>query len=163
MQFKGSKNNTNLGPFCGESAPPSDMVSESNFFEITFKTGLTSQGKGFKLRYASVPMGKRDCGGIYTKPGFTIRLPTDDEGLYMNDLECYWIIQAPKGKFIALNWKYFHLEANIDCSFDYLEILDNVANLETKPLARYARFWCKTHFSEILFSDTVILILPFQL
>lgn len=122
-----------MGPYCDQTAPAVDFVSTKNFLMLHIKTGQTSKGRGFKLSYKSVPVGKTDCGGVYTKPGYSIRLPTNDEGVYMHDMECYWIIMAPKDKNILLNWKSFKLEESADCSYDYVEIYDNLANNENNP------------------------------
>lgn len=124
------------GPFCGEKAPLADMVSNTNMLTVVLKTGLTTIGRGFKLSYKAVPMGKGDCGGVYTKPGYTIKLPTDEEGLYMHDMTCYWIIMAPKDKFIVIDWLSFELEESTDCSYDYVELYDNLSNEDSQALER---------------------------
>lgn len=125
-----------MGPFCGEKAPLADIVSKTNMLILHLQTGLTSTGRGFKLSYKAVPMGKTDCGGVYTKPGYSIRLPTDEQDLYMHDMTCYWIIMAPKDKFIMIDWKSFDLEESSDCSYDYVELYDNLANENNQALER---------------------------
>lgn len=125
-----------MGPYCGETTPSTDLLSKTNMLVFYLQTGLTTTGRGFKLSYKSVPIGKTDCGGVYTKPGYSIRLPTDDQGQYMHDMDCYWIIMAPKNKYIMLDWQSFHLEESSDCRFDYVEIYDNVATENSLPLAK---------------------------
>lgn len=125
-----------MGPYCGDNAPPADIVSKLNMVTLHLQTGLTTTGRGFKISYKAVPMGKTDCGGVYTKPGYTIRLPTDESGFYMHDMKCYWIIMAPKDKFIVIDWLSFNLEESTDCSFDYVELYDNLANENGQALEK---------------------------
>ncbi|KAI9577187.1 hypothetical protein GQX74_015641 [Glossina fuscipes] len=129
-------------PYCNEKTPARDFVSKYNFLELLFRSSLTSSGRGFKIKYKAIPMGNKNCGGVYTRPGYTIRLPTDEEGLYMHDMECYWIIRAPLNKYIFLDWKSFKLEESSDCNYDYVEVYDNYANAKnSQPLGRY----CDAH------------------
>uniref|UniRef100_A0A1I8NWD8 Cubilin n=2 Tax=Stomoxys calcitrans TaxID=35570 RepID=A0A1I8NWD8_STOCA len=147
-----------MGPYCGESAPPIDFVSKTNYLHMILRTSSTTTGRGFKMTYKSVPMDKDGCGGMYTKPGLSIRLPTNDEGQYMHDMECYWVIMAPKNKFIQLNWKSFKLEESVDCSYDYVEIYDNMANGDNNtPLGRF----CDAHKPESILSHSRILTVKF--
>lgn len=126
-----------MGPYCGNSTPPIEFVSKANMLILTFKTGITTSGKGFKLEYISIPMGKTDCGGVFTKPGQKIRLPTGENDLYLDNMECYWVIMAPEGKGIMINWNSFHLETTMDCMYDYVEIFDTLPNADNEhPLGR---------------------------
>ncbi|XP_061386037.1 cubilin homolog [Musca vetustissima] len=151
--------NTNLmGPYCDQTSPDVDFVSKTNFLSLNLKTALTSTGRGFKLKYKAIPTGKTDCGGVYTKPGYSIRLPTNDEGTYMHDMECYWVIMAPKDKYILINWKSFMLEESMDCSYDYVEIYDNMANAENaRPLGKF----CDAHKPESFLSHARMLTIKF--
>ncbi|XP_065362088.1 cubilin homolog [Calliphora vicina] len=146
-----------MGPFCGEKAPMADIVSKTNMLILHLQTGLTSTGRGFKLSYKAVPMGKTDCGGVYTKPGYSIRLPTDEQGLYMHDMTCYWIIMAPKDKFIMIDWKSFDLEESSDCSYDYVELYDNLAKENNQALERY----CNAHYPQSFLTHSNILTVKF--
>ncbi|XP_053948471.1 cubilin homolog [Anastrepha ludens] len=127
-----------MGPYCGNNTPPVEFVSETNMLVLTFRTAVTTSGRGFKLEYRSIPIGKTDCGGVFTKPGYKIRLPTGEDDTYLNNQECYWVIMAPEGKGIMINWQSFSMEQTMDCMYDYVEIYDNLGREESdRPLGRY--------------------------
>ncbi|XP_075164329.1 cubilin [Haematobia irritans] len=140
-----------LGPYCNQKSPDVDFVSKTNFLMLYLSTGNFAKGRGFKLTYKSIPMDKNGCGGVYTKPGPSIRLPTNDDGVYMHDMECYWIIIAPPSKMIQINWKSFNLEESVDCSYDYVEIYDTLNIGEgVIPLGRF----CDAHKPESFLSHS---------
>ncbi|XP_050328157.1 cubilin homolog [Bactrocera neohumeralis] len=138
LRINDGLNQNIMGPYCGNSTPPIEFVSKANMLILTFKTGITTWGKGFKLEYLSIPMGKTDCGGVFTKPGQKIRLPTGENEMYLDNMECYWVIMAPEGKGIMINWNSFRLEKNMDCMYDYVEIFDTLPKADdAHPLGRY--------------------------
>ncbi|XP_011185073.1 cubilin homolog [Zeugodacus cucurbitae] len=138
LRINDGLNQNIMGPYCGNYTPPIEFVSKANMLILTYKTGLTTLGKGFKLEYNSIPMGKTDCGGVFTKPGHKIRLPTGEDNTYTNNLECYWVLMAPEGKGIMINWNSFSLEKAMDCMYDYVEIFDTLPNDSNEhPLGRY--------------------------
>ncbi|XP_030381464.1 cubilin homolog [Scaptodrosophila lebanonensis] len=127
-----------LGPYCGQTMPEQDLVSKTNMLIFHLKTSSTSTGRGYKFRYRAVPMGAMDCGGVYTKSNQTIRLPVGPDGKYTDSMTCFWVIMAPPRKGIMLQWLSFSLEASSDCTFDYVEVYDNLANNDSdEPLGRY--------------------------
>ncbi|XP_036318853.1 cubilin homolog [Rhagoletis pomonella] len=138
LRINDGLNQNITGPFCGNNTPPVEFVSKTNMLIFTYHTSLTSSGRGFKLEYRSIPMGKTDCGGVFTKPGYKIRLPTGEDDMYLNNLECYWVIMAPEGKGIMINWESFSMEQTMDCMYDYVEIFDTLGRDESdRPLGRY--------------------------
>ncbi|XP_058980023.1 cubilin homolog [Musca domestica] len=158
LRINDDMNKNLMGPYCAQKAPDVDFVSKINFLIFHLKTGLTSSGRGFKLKYKAIPTAKTNCGGVYTKPGYNIRLPTNDEGTYMHDMECYWAIMAPRDKYILINWKSFDLEESMDCSYDYVEIYDNLANAENAlPLGRF----CDSHRAESFLSHSRLVTIKF--
>ncbi|XP_073838257.1 cubilin [Musca autumnalis] len=157
LRINDDMNKNIMGPFCGNKSPDIDFVSRTNFIILHLKTGLTSSGRGFKLKYKAIPTGKTDCGGVYTKPGHTIRLPTNDEGTYMHDMECYWVIMAPRDKYILINWKSFALEESVDCSYDYVEIYDSLVTSSGSALGRF----CDAHKPESFLSHSRLLTIKF--
>lgn len=112
--------------------------------ELHFEKRSFSIGRGFEILYKSLPASNTYCGGVYTKTGHTIGLTLNSEGEYMPNLECYWVIIAPRDNFIYIDWKSFQLEESTDCNYDYVEIYDHLVTEETtKPLARYENRYLK--------------------
>ncbi len=60
-------------------------------------------------------------GGAISSPGYPSK--------YMSDLSCVHEIKVDSGKFIKLTFDKFELEANDNCDYDFVEIIDE---LETK-------------------------------
>ena len=76
-----------------------------------------------------------NCGGIKTKssgsitsPGFPLPYP--------NDVLCTWMIVAPKGHKVSIEFTNFKLEQNTDCSNDYLLVRDGSSSRNT-AIGRY--------------------------
>ena len=76
-----------------------------------------------------------NCGGIETKssgsitsPGFPLPYP--------NDVLCTWMIVAPRGHKVSIEFTNFKLEQDTDCSKDYLLIRDGSSTTST-AIGRY--------------------------
>ena len=48
---------------------------------------------------------------------------------YDNKEDCDWIIEAPHGKNVHLNFLTFELEDEQDCGYDFIEVEDCVRNV----------------------------------
>lgn len=149
-----------LGPYCGKNQPAEDFVSQTNYLQFHLTTDAESSGRGFKFDYRSLAGGDDKCGGVHTRSGEHIRLPTT-EGRYANDATCYWVIMAPANKAIRLHWISFEMEETQDCSFDYVEIYDSLSaqlgDDKAKPMAKY----CGTRLPEDLVSHSRQLVIKF--
>lgn len=61
------------------------------------------------------------CGGILKDLHGVISPPYDEfEDSYPPDLKCTWMIVAPPGYIIQINWVSFHLESHSRCAMDYV-------------------------------------------
>lgn len=63
------------------------------------------------------------CGGIYTDDLGTIKSP-NHPGIYSNEANCKWMIQAPPNSVVQLTFLNFKLEQSHSCSYDYVAIYD---------------------------------------
>ena len=61
------------------------------------------------------------CGGTFYSETGIIRSPGYPQG-YPHNKDCSWVIVAPPGRQIVLNFTSFVVETHRDCNFDYLEI-----------------------------------------
>lgn len=115
------------GRFCGKIAP-SPIISSGNALLIKFTSDYESAGAGFSIRYEIHRTGT-ECSRNFTAPHGVIQTPGYPEK-YPNNLECTFIVFAPKMAEIVLDFQSFSMEpdttapAGAVCRFDYLEIWD---------------------------------------
>uniref|UniRef100_A0A8C1U4M1 Neuropilin n=1 Tax=Cyprinus carpio TaxID=7962 RepID=A0A8C1U4M1_CYPCA len=121
------ENALSLGRFCGKIAP-SPIISNGNSLFIKFTSDYESTGAGFSIRYEIHRTGA-ECSRNFTEPNGVIQTPGFPDK-YPNNLECTFIIFAPKMAEIVLDFQSFDMEpdttapAGAVCRFDYLEIWD---------------------------------------
>ncbi|XP_016385321.1 neuropilin-1a-like [Sinocyclocheilus rhinocerous] len=115
------------GRFCGKIAP-SPIISSGNSLLIKFTSDYESSGAGFSIRYEIHRTGT-ECSRNFTEPHRVIQTPGFPDK-YPNNLECTFIIFAPKMAEIVLDFQSFDMEPDTTapvgavCRFDYLEIWD---------------------------------------
>ncbi|XP_073703987.1 neuropilin-1a-like [Garra rufa] len=115
------------GRFCGKIAP-SPIISSGNSLLIKFTSDYESTGAGFSIRYEIHRTGT-ECSRNFTEPHGVIQTPGFPDK-YPNNLECTFIIFAPKMAEIVLDFQSFDMEPDTTapvgavCRFDYLEIWD---------------------------------------
>lgn len=125
-------NDTKIGRYCG-TGRPNQVVSTYNFLTLVFQSDGSVGGRGFKANYSLTAVG---CGGI-VKSDTTISSPTNGEN-YDHNLLCRWLIIAPEGFNIQLNWQTFRLENSETCQYDYVEVYDNTTR-SPDALGRYCK------------------------
>ncbi|XP_043916230.1 cubilin-like [Protopterus annectens] len=110
-----------VGMFCGSVVPPF-FVSTSNFLTVMFVSDSVVEMAGFNATYTAVDL---PCGGTInatssvqtlTSPGYP--------GAYPTFTVCNWTIDAPAQEQVKISVQAFHLEANQDCSMNYVEFKD---------------------------------------
>ncbi|XP_048481076.1 cubilin-like [Plutella xylostella] len=113
--------------FCGSNFyKNSDVFTDEVILE--FKSDRYVQKKGFKLSYQIF-----SCGGHITTP--TILKSHDDGEQYESNLNCTWLITAPKDKDVVLKFLYIDLEDSSDCSTDFVAVYNGRSIDETKRTA----------------------------
>ena len=67
------------------------------------------------------------CGGHLTA-GLSVRQifshAKHGDANYNNKEDCDWIIEAPQGKNVLLNFLSFEMEDEQDCGYDYIQVFD---------------------------------------
>ncbi|XP_048019330.1 neuropilin 1b [Megalobrama amblycephala] len=126
--FDGADENApSPGRFCGKIAP-SPIISSGNSLLIKFTSDYESTGAGFSIRYEIHRTGT-ECSRNFTEPHGVFQTPGFPDN-YPNNLECTFIIFAPKMAEIVLDFQSFDMESDPSaptgalCRFDYLEIWD---------------------------------------
>ncbi|KAJ8010318.1 hypothetical protein DPEC_G00073800 [Dallia pectoralis] len=116
-----------VGKYCGKIAP-SPVVSSGNQLFIKFVSDYETHGAGFSIRYEIYKTGP-ECSRNFTTNGGVIKSPGFPEK-YPNNLDCTFMIFAPKMSEIILEFESFELEPDttpptgISCRYDRLEIWD---------------------------------------
>lgn len=101
-------NATSLGRFCGQEKP-GVFTSSFNHLHVHFSSDASVNGKGFAANYSFVDV---ECGGIVKDSSEIIKSPMemDGNGLYKSNAVCRWLVFAPRGFVIQMNFISFELE-----------------------------------------------------
>ncbi|XP_053294497.1 neuropilin-1a [Pleuronectes platessa] len=116
-----------LGKFCGKIAP-SPIVSSGSQLLIKFVSDYETHGAGFSVRYEVFKTGP-ECSRNFTAPRGVIKTPGFPEK-YPNNLDCTFMIVAPKMSEIVVEFDSFDMEPDTTpppgavCRYDWLEIWD---------------------------------------
>uniref|UniRef100_A0A7N8XAJ9 Neuropilin n=1 Tax=Mastacembelus armatus TaxID=205130 RepID=A0A7N8XAJ9_9TELE len=116
-----------VGKYCGKIAP-SPVVSSGNQLFIKFVSDYETHGAGFSIRYEIFKTGP-ECSRNFTSNSGIIKSPGFPEK-YPNNLDCTFMIFAPKMSEIILEFESFELEpdptppSGVFCRYDRLEIWD---------------------------------------
>ncbi|XP_062843411.1 neuropilin 1b isoform X2 [Trichomycterus rosablanca] len=114
-----------VGKYCGKIAP-SPITSSGNSLLIRFTSDYETNGAGFSVRYE---VHRGECSRNVTAPKGTIQTP-GFPNKYPHNLECTFIIFAPKMAEIVLEFESFDMEPDsmpaheATCRFDHVEIWD---------------------------------------
>ncbi|KAM7443302.1 Bone morphogenetic protein 1 [Porites harrisoni] len=116
-----------IGKFCGSSVPPL-VRSSSNYLLVKFHSDEGTPYKGFSARWDTTavptPTPTVGCSGIIVKPNGTLVSPGYPR-FYPPNTDCIWVISAPKGHYIELEFKRFDIhKVGEGCGYDYVEIRD---------------------------------------
>uniref|UniRef100_A0A8C7TWF8 Neuropilin n=1 Tax=Oncorhynchus mykiss TaxID=8022 RepID=A0A8C7TWF8_ONCMY len=116
-----------VGKYCGKIAP-SPVVSSGYQLYIKFVSDYETHGAGFSIRYEVFKTGP-ECSRNFTSNNGVIKSPGFPEK-YPNNLDCTFMIFAPKMSEIILEFESFELEPDttpptgVFCRYDRLEIWD---------------------------------------
>ncbi|XP_035298709.1 cubilin isoform X2 [Cricetulus griseus] len=112
------------GRFCGIYTPSTLFTSDNEMF-VQFISDNSNGGQGFKIRYeakslacgGNIYIHGADSDGYVTSPNYPANYP--------QNVECIWILEAPSGKSIQLQFEdQFNIEETPNCSSSYLELRD---------------------------------------
>ncbi|XP_071233652.1 neuropilin-1a-like isoform X1 [Salvelinus alpinus] len=116
-----------LGKFCGKIAP-SPIISSGSQLLIKFVSDYESPGAGFSVRYEVFKTGP-ECSRNFTSSKGVIKTPGFPDK-YPNNLDCTFMIIAPKMSEIVVDFDTFDMEPDTTpppgalCRYDWLEIWD---------------------------------------
>ncbi|MBN3275745.1 NRP1A protein, partial [Polyodon spathula] len=123
----GDENAPLVGKHCGKIAP-SPVLSTTSLLFIKFVSDYETHGAGFSIRYEVFKTGP-ECSRNFTTTSGVIKSPGFPEK-YPNNLDCTYMIFAPKMAEIIVEFESFELEPDttpptgVFCRYDRLEIWD---------------------------------------
>uniref|UniRef100_A0A671Y6Q6 Neuropilin n=1 Tax=Sparus aurata TaxID=8175 RepID=A0A671Y6Q6_SPAAU len=123
----GDEDSPMLGKFCGKIAP-SPIISSGSQLLIKFVSDYETHGAGFSVRYEVFKTGP-ECSRNFTAPRGVIKTPGFPDK-YPNNLDCTFMIFAPKMSEIVVEFDSFDMEPDTTpppgalCRYDWLEIWD---------------------------------------
>ncbi|GLD72565.1 neuropilin-1, partial [Lates japonicus] len=129
-----------VGKYCGKIAP-SPVVSSGNQLFIKFVSDYETHGAGFSIRYEIFKTGP-ECSRNFSSNSGVIKSPGFPEK-YPNNLDCTFMIFAPKMSEITLEFESFELEPDptpptgVFCRYDRLEIWDGFPGEGKKVLIEF--------------------------
>lgn len=115
-----------LETHCGTDIP--SAIRNYNKVYISFMSDRFVQKRGFKLSFQIY-----ECGGQVTEP--TVLSSHNGDGVYDNNLNCTWFIQAPLNKLIVFKFLYIDLEMNVECYNDFVAVFDGPLVNDSNRLA----------------------------
>ncbi|KAK7823853.1 hypothetical protein U0070_020524, partial [Myodes glareolus] len=115
--------------FCGTNIP-SFITSIYNVLYVTFVKSSSAENRGFTAKYSSENL---ECGEVLTEETGTIESPGFPK-IYPSGINCTWHIVVQQGKVIRLEFNTFYLDFHYNCTSDYLQVDDTVAQMS---LGRY--------------------------
>ncbi|XP_064472120.1 cubilin-like [Ornithodoros turicata] len=141
-----------IGRYCGTQIPPA-LISTGETLFVNFQTDASVAHDGFLSTFDFVNASSI-CGRDYYLSEGVIRSP-GFPGSYPSRRDCSWIIHAPEGQQIRLNFTTFDLEGP-PCRYDYLEIRNG-----GDPTAPIAGQYCAREPPQGFISYTNVLRLRF--
>lgn len=119
-----------IAKLCG-SVIPTPLSSSSNFLFVKFHSDIKRTYNGFLAGWYSTPVidgtdppPPRTCGGQMIEPNGTLTSPGYPKN-YQPNVDCIWVITAPEGHHIELEFKQFDIDkVGQGCRYDYVEVRD---------------------------------------
>ncbi|KAM4618540.1 ovochymase-2 [Polymixia lowei] len=120
-----------VGILCGTALPAPVLLNNSQSATLFFSSDISITGSGFVVRHRAVQG--------HPAPGCrTVVLVEDQNGVYSpnypesysNDSVCRWVIYAPPGHVVKLDFVDFDLEDSDGCLYDSLSVLGDIEGTE---------------------------------
>ncbi|KAJ7392163.1 hypothetical protein OS493_013535 [Desmophyllum pertusum] len=118
-----------IGKFCGSDIPSINQ-SSSNVMLVKFHSDIRRGYYGFNAKWSSSTVDVKTtvrtavCGRKITEPSGTLSSP-GYPGSYPPNVDCIWVITAPRGHYIELTFKTFDIHKDgRGCRYDYVEVRD---------------------------------------
>ncbi|XP_063732702.1 ovochymase-2 [Eleginops maclovinus] len=120
-----------VGIFCGRVLPGSILLNNSLHATLLFSSDISKAGSGFVVRHRAVQgHSNPGCGTVVLVEEETVVHSPNYPQFYSNDCVLRWVVYAPKGHVVKLDFADFHLEESDGCLYDSLSVLADVEGTE---------------------------------
>ncbi|XP_063333959.1 ovochymase-2 [Pelmatolapia mariae] len=120
-----------VGIFCGSVLPGPVLLNNSHNATLLFSSDISRAGSGFVIRHHAVKGHSHPgCGTlVLVEDKASIHSPNHPQA-YSNDCVLRWVIHAPLGHVVKLEFTDFDLEESERCLYDSLTVLGDVEGTE---------------------------------
>ncbi|KAG5668318.1 hypothetical protein PVAND_016262 [Polypedilum vanderplanki] len=125
ISYDKSFNSSIVTKLCQTLTQPMVISSDGHQLFVRFITDESHSGRGFNITYETIAS---DCGGVFTATNGIIKTPSYPNKNYENNKTCEWLIRADETHSIQFQLTDFDLEETLNCTKDYLEIIDPIFN-----------------------------------
>uniref|UniRef100_UPI00398F64EE cubilin n=1 Tax=Pristiophorus japonicus TaxID=55135 RepID=UPI00398F64EE len=120
-----------LGRFCGTTLP-NPIFPNFHALTLYFKSDVPTNRNGFEITWTSSP---NDCGGTLLGSSGSFYSPKYP-ATYDNNTDCEWIIVAPIGRLVTINFIFFNIIDPGGCIKNYLQLYDG-PDSSSPPIGPY--------------------------
>ncbi|XP_051740984.1 ovochymase-2-like [Ctenopharyngodon idella] len=118
-----------IGRFCGGQSPSPILIGDSHSVTVKFVSDVSRTGAGFAIQLSGVGEDYSfgaECGTVVLlQPKGTVRSPAYPQ-TYSNNTLCRWVIYAPEGHIVKLDFDDFDLEESENCKYDSLTVFGDI-------------------------------------
>ncbi|XP_030588079.1 ovochymase-2 [Archocentrus centrarchus] len=120
-----------VGIFCGSVPPSAVLLNNSQNATLLFSSDISRTGSGFVIRHHAVKRPSHPgCGAlVLVEDNASIHTPNHPQS-YSNNCVLRWVIHAPLGHVVKLEFADFDLEESDRCLYDSLTVLGDVEGAE---------------------------------
>ncbi|CAK6969951.1 ovochymase-2 [Scomber scombrus] len=120
-----------VGIFCGSVLPGPVLLNNSLNATLLFSSDISGTGSGFVVEHRAVK-GHSDpgCGTVVLLEDQAAVHSPNHPQFYSNDCVLRWVVYAPVGHVIKLDFADFNLEESDRCLYDSLTVLADVEGTE---------------------------------
>ncbi|XP_067863171.1 cubilin [Heptranchias perlo] len=120
-----------LDRFCGRTLP-NPIFPNFHALTLYFRSDVLTNHSGFEITWTSSPNG---CGGTLFGSNGSFYSP-NYPATYDNNTDCEWIIVAPIGRVVTINFLFFNINDPGDCIKNYLRLYDG-PDSSSPPIGPY--------------------------
>ncbi|XP_034392313.1 suppression of tumorigenicity 14b [Cyclopterus lumpus] len=107
---------------CGYPHESLTFLSSGNVLLLVLITSEEKNFPGFRANYSQIPVAQQKCGGTLTADRGSFSSPFFPSN-YPPETSCVWTIEAPKEKFVKVQFQKFFLgNDSIQCRGDYVDV-----------------------------------------
>ncbi|KAF4095018.1 hypothetical protein G5714_024096 [Onychostoma macrolepis] len=118
-----------IGRFCGGQPPSLILIAGSHSIIVQFGSDVSSTGAGFSIQFSGVDKDYSfgaECGTVVLlQPKGAVQSPAYPQA-YSNNTLCRWVIYAPEGHIVKLDFDDFDLEESENCKYDSLTVFGDI-------------------------------------